>query len=452
MFKNDAKKIFGTKVLLSDDMENAIKLWNNIAEGRAPWIDKEDNIESINFAKFIASDVAKKVCLDIDINITGSERADHIQQIINKLKRVLRDKVEDAAISGGIMFKPNGSSNINNCIDYVTTGNFLVTDKNSNGDILGAIFFDFLERDKKYYRRLEWHRFENGKYRISNKAFLSTQSTSLGREIALETIPEWKDIEPDVEIENVEKPLFAYFKMPFNNTVDRDSALGVSIFSNAITELKDLDIAWSRKSGEINDSKHVTFISATAQKFAENRKIKLPRYIKPLELGTGNDKEIHDRDVKILTEQRIADINSILSMISTKCGFSQGAFVLDRKTGNITATQVESDDQETIQTIKDIRDTLKETMEQLIYAINAYEDLYDITPVGKYETEYGFGDLTYNYDEDRSRHWGYVQAGKFPLWKYYVMFEGMSEEEAKLLVQEAKMENRADGSSLFGEE
>lgn len=452
MFKSDVKKMFNTKVLLSDDMENAIDLWNNIAEGRAPWINTEDNIETINFAKFIASDVAKKTCLDIDINVTGSERADHIQQIIDKLKRVLREKTEDAAVSGGIIFKPNGSSNINNCIDYVTTSNFFVTEKNSNGDILGAIFLDFIERDKKYYRRFEWHRFEGDIYKISNKAFKSNQSKLLGDEISLETVPEWKDIEPEVGIEKIEKTLFAYFKMPFNNTIDRGSALGVSVFSNAITELKDLDIAWSRKSGEIFDSKHITFISAAAQMFADNRKIKLPRYIKSLEFGTGNENEVHDRDVKILTEQRIADINSILSMISTKCGFSQGAFVLDRKTGNVTATQVESDDQETIQTIKDIRDALKESLDHLIYAINAYEDLYDITPVGKYKTEYGFGDLTYNYEEDRARHWGYVQAGKYPLWKYYVKFEGMSEEEAKALIEETRKENKTNGSSLFEEE
>ena len=382
MFKSDAKKIFNTKVLLSDEMEKSIELWNNVAAGRAPWIDKEDDIESISFAKFIASDVAKKACLDIDIHVTGSVRADHMQQIIDKLKRVLRDKVEDAAITGGIMFKQNGSDNVNNCIDYVTTNNFLVTDKNSNGDILGVIFFDFIERDKKYYRRLEWHRFENEIYRISNKAFESTQVTSLGKEIALAAVSEWEDIAPEVGAENIEKPLYAYFKMPFNNTIDRSSALGVSVFANALTELKDLDVAWSRKSGEVQDSKHITFVSSLAQQFANNRKVKLPRYIKPLEFGTGKEDTIPDREVTLLTDQRIADINSILSMISTKCGYSQGAFVLDRKTGNITAKQVESDDRETIETIKDIRDALKETLEQLIYAINVYEDLYDVTPVG----------------------------------------------------------------------
>lgn len=451
MFKSDAKKIFNTKVILSDSMEKSIELWNRIAGGKPPWMSQEDDIETINFAKFVCSDVAKKICLDIDINVTGSSRADYLQEVIAGVKKVLRDKVEDAAITGGIMFKPNGSSQPENCIDYVTTDNFLVTEKNANGDIRGVIFFDYMERSKKYYRRLEWHRFENGIYRISNKVFESTQSAYLGREVSIESIPEWADIQPETGIENISKPLFAYFKMPYNNTIDMDSPLGVSVFHNAVTELKNLDIAWSRKSGEIQDSKHVTFVSQVAQMYAQHHNTKLPRFIKSLDLGTGNDGIIHDREVKVLTEQRIADINSILSMISTKCGFSQGAFVLDRKTGAVTATQVESDDQDTIQTIKDMRDALKDTIEQLIYAVNVYADLYDITPVGAYETNYFFGDLLYNFDEDRARHWSYVQAGKYPLWRYYVKFEGMSEEEAKDIVNEAKTENQ-DRAGLFGEE
>lgn len=449
MFKSDAKKIFNTDILLSDKMEKSIKLWNDIASGEPPWLSKEDDVRTINFAKFICSDIAKKTCLDIDINVTGSARADYIQSVMEKLKGVIRDKVEDAAITGGIMFKPNGSSNPEDCIDYVLTDNFLVTHRNANGDILGAIFIDRITKKDKYYRRMEWHRFEGDVYVISNKAFESTQRTSLGREISLKYVPEWQDINPEIGIENLEKPLFAYFKLPYNNIIDNHSALGVSAFSNAIEELKDLDVAWSRKSGEIEDSKHITFVSATTQKYAEIQRMSLPRFVKSLELGTEGENIIHDRDVKILTAERIAEINSTLSMISTKVGFSQGAFVLDRKTGAITATQVESDDQETIQTIKDIRDALKAAVENLIYAIDKYCDLYGTTPLGAYKAEFAFGDLTYNWEEDRARHYMYVQAGYYPLWRYYMKFEGMSEEEAKAVALEAKKEQ---SNALFEEE
>ena len=146
----------------------------------------------------------------------------------------------------------------------------------------------------------------------------------------------------------------------------------------------------------------------------------------------------------LLTSSRIEDINSILSMISTKSGFSQGAFTLDRKTGMITATQVESDDRETIETIKEMRDNLKDALDHLIYAVSKYADLYDYAPVGEYEVSFSFGDLTYSYDEDRARHWQYVQQGKYPLYRYYMEFEGMSEEEARQIVDEANKEGQTE--------
>lgn len=451
-FKSDAEKAFNVDESVSSVMDANIALWGRIVSGVPPWIDNQDNIYTINFASFLCSDIAKKVCLDIDINVTGSQRADYLQSVTNALKTVIRDKVEEAAGIGGIMFKPNGAGSVNNCIDYVKNGDFIVTEKDGNGNIQGAIFRDYIQQGKKYYTRLEWHRFKDDVYIVSNKAFVSNDENVLGREINIQSVPQWKDIQPDIYISNVDRPLFAYFKLPYNNVIDGNSPLGVAAFANAITEIKDLDIAWSRKSLEIEDSKHLTFVDPSMIQSSKHFKIKLPRFVKAYDPGTGNEDKIHEHVATLLTEQRITDINSILSLISTKCGYSQGQFVLDRKTGAITATQVEADDQETIRTIKDIRDALRDCIDNLLYAINVYADLYNITPTGRYKTDYGFGDLTYNWEEDRARHWQYVQQGKYPLWRYYVNFEGMSEKEAKAVVEEAKKENDVSGSSIFNEE
>lgn len=451
MFKTDAKKIFDTDIITSGLMDIEINRWYNIVSGRPKWVDKEDDIDTINFAKFITADTAKKICLDIDINVDGSARAEYLQSVMDALKNVLRDKVEDACAVGGIMFKPNGSSDVRNCIDYVQTNDFMITDKNTNGDIKGCIFVDYLQLGDNHYKRLEYHRFIGDVYVITNKAYKSNSHSKLGKEVALTSVDVWSSIVPEIAIENITQPLFAYYKMPYNNTIDYDSPLGVSVFSNSIKELRDLDIAWSRKSGEIEDSKHMTFVGPTALKYADSNNIKLPRFMLPVDLSGDIVKEaLHEHTATVLTEQRISDINSILSMISTKCGFSQGQFILDRKTGMVTATQIESDDRETIETIKDMRDALKDALNDLIYALNAYADLYDLSPVGEYETSYAFGDLTYNWEEDRARHWQYVQQGKYPLWRYYVKFEGMSEDEAKEIVTEAQGENKQEG--LFGEE
>lgn len=454
MFKKDAKKVFKTDVILSDKMEQFMNLWASIIDGCPPWLDKEDDIGTINFAKFLTSNIAKKICLDIDINVTGGARAAYLQKIVDKLKKVLRDKVEDAVGSAGIMFKPNGSMNVNNCIDYILAKDFLVTETNANGDILGAIFFDYVTKTyamgKRHYTRMEWHRFENGLYVISNRAFVSDKESALGTECNLGVVEAWEDILPEQYIVNLEKPLFAYFKMPYNNTIDNRSPLGVPVFHNAIKELRNLDIAWSRKETEIEDSKHISYVDISTIRYAKQNKVKLPRFMKGIDMSN-NQNSVNEHVATILTDARIKDINSILSMISTKCGFSQGQFTLDGKTGMITATQVEADDRETIETIKDMRDALKDCIKDLLYALNAYADLYNLAPVGTYELSCAFGDLTYNWEEDRARHWQYVQQNKYPLYRYYMEFEGMSEDEAKAVVAEAQKENEKK-RGLFEEE
>ena len=61
-------------------------------------------------------------------------------------------------------------------------------------------------------------------------------------------------------------------------------------------------------------------------------------------------------------------------------------FVLDEKTGMMTATQVEADDQETIRTIKNIRDPLKNALNDLFYALNKMADLYSGIPAENWES------------------------------------------------------------------
>ena len=212
-------------------------------------------------------------------------------------------------------------------------------------------------------------------------------------------------------------------------------------------ELKDLDIAWSRKSSEVEDRKHMTFVSQSAIQYADQHGLKLPRFIRGLEMGVDGDNTIQEHVSTLLTDQRIADINSILSLISTKCGFSQGFFSLDEKTGVMTATQVEADDQETIRTIKNIRDALQDAITQLLYGCNVMSDMYSDTPPELWETLkesliFKFGDIVYNRQEDMANWWKYRLQGDVPAWMYYVKFEKMSEEEAKSMIDESKAEQK----------
>lgn len=464
LFRKEIEERFQADIQLSSEMERAISKFYNITAGHPPWEDKDDDIESINFAGYIDDVTAGLVTLDLGIDISGSERADYLQKQADYILAVIHDKVSEGLGNCGLMFKPNGQN-----VDYIEPGSFAPTETDSNGNILGCVFQSQIRRGDYTYTRLEWHRFEDATaedrtvarvYRITNYAykartgrFGNASMTNIGNPCSLTEVKEWSNIEPDIAIENVEMPLFAYFRNPAPNRIDRTSPLGVPVWHNAMKELKDLDIAWSRKGSEVEDSKHMTFVSQSAIQYADQYGVKLPRFLRGLEMGVDGDNTIQEHVSTLLTDQRIADINSILSLISTKCGFSQGFFQLDEKTGVMTATQVEADDQETIRTIKNIRDALQDAITQLLYGCNVMADLYSGTAPELWETlkesmSFSFGDITYNYQEDMANWWKYRIQGDVPAWMYYVKFEKMSEEEAKAMIEESKAEQQ-EQETLF---
>lgn len=476
LFKTSAEKEFNVDIISSDLMEMAQIEWQNIIKGRPYWMSK--NVRTINFAKFLCYYTSKKTCLDLNVTISGSDRADYIDQCIKAMiQKSIRDKVEDACGAGGIILKPNGTYNPAGAIDYVMPGSFAVTEKNSNGDILGIIFIDRRIKGDDYYTRLEYQHFilaidEDGEnagrtYTIENKAFKSKGSDSLGRSIKLTDVPEWKDIPESISISNVEKPLFGYFKMPYNNTIDYASPEGVAVFSNCLEELRNLDVAWSRKDAEVDDSQHLTFIDENAlmkrdKNNGSKERVELPRFVKGLRRGVDAQSTIDEHVPTLLTDQRVADINSILSMISTKAGFSQGQFVLDRKTGIATATEIESDDGETVETITDIRNALKSAIKDLVYALDKYCDVFFDMPSGYVnaldedvadEDIFYFKDLLASFEQDRTRAYQLAMNKMYSKRKYLKEYEGFNDQEIDEMFAEIEKENAdQNNGGLFGEE
>lgn len=455
--RREAKDVFGIDISTSSKMDSLINQWYNITGGNPPWLDAEDDIESINFAQFIDDVTSGLVTLDIGINLPDSARGKHLQKVADYLMEKIDEKVSDALGNAGIMFKPNGDN-----VDYYYPGSFIPTEWDSNGNILGCVFVNRKHIDKKTYTKFEYHRFEsdgeNRVYAVSNRAYKSTSANSKGDTCSLTEVAEWANLLPDVYIENVDIPLFAYYANPKPNSIDRDSPLKLPFWGLCDKELKDLDIAWSRKSAEVEDSKHMTFIPQQAVMYAEQHNIKLPRFLKGLQMNTGSTEgKVDEHVATLLTEQRIQDINSILAMISTKLGFDQGFFVLDEKTGMVTATQVEADDQSTIRTIKNLRDPLRDAVIKLLYGVSKFADIYTNLPAeswcATYESlkeslgdAFNWGDITYSYEEDKASWWKYRIQGDVPAWMYYVKFEGMSEEDAKAMVAEATPKQ----TTLFG--
>lgn len=453
IFKSKAQEEFNIEPIISQNMENMIDKCFAIYKGKPYWLNDEEHIKTINFAKAVCSETARLTMLGTKITIDGSARAEWLQKQIDNVYFKLRDWIEYGCAYGTVILKPNG-----NGIDFVTPDNFIVT-KEENGEITEVVFINQKQIGKKYYTRLEYHRFINEIYAITNKCYVGDSINDTSKTIDIIDTP-WRELAEESFIQNVESPLYGVLKMPHANNVDVDSPMGLAIFSDAIEELKDLDIAYSRNSKEILDSKRTVLLDSdrllpsggkvaqTGMYFKRQREsMGLPDYVKNV-YGNGQEDFYQEINPQLNTDTRLTGINALLSQIGYKIGYSNGYFVFNESTGIQTATGVEAEQQRTIQFIKDVRDKLEGCLDNVIYALSVFADLYGLAPLGVYETVYDFGDITYNQADEKARWWGYVVSGKVPAWMYFVKFEGMSEKDAKAMLLEAQPKE----PTLFGGE
>ena len=434
-----ARETFGVSGVSSSATEALVARCANIYAGHPEWVDpdKDSPIRTVNFAASVCAETARLATLAIGIKVGGSARADWIQAQVDKVYAQIRTWTECGCAYGTVILKPNGQD-----VDLVTPDRFVITDTDGSR-ITGAVFMTrtYDQESSKYYTRLEQHRFlPDGRYEVRNRCFVGSSERDRGVPIVIDATP-WAGLLDEVHIEGLDRPLFGVLRMPGANNLDPGSPLGLPVFAGALEELKDLDVAYSRNAAEIFDSQRLSLLDdrlteITGTKDTGPKRVKLPRFVKKV-FGAAPTEYYEEINPALNTEARMKGINALLSQIGFKCGFSNGYFVFNERSGMVTATQVEADDRRTIQTIADVRSQLQEALDGAIYALNAFADLYGYAPAGAFQTVYDFGDVTYNREEDRARWWGYVTQNKVPAWRYFVKFEGMTETDAKAMVTEA---------------
>ena len=433
-----ATEAFGVRPAASAGMDAFLKRCADVYGGRPEWADADEGIRTVNFARTVCAETARLAVLGTKISIGGdSERAAWLQKQVDAIYPRLREWVEKGCAWGTVILKPNGQG-----VEALTPEQFAAVDVRDD-EIVGAVFVSraYEAETERWYTRLEYHRFtDGGVYEIGNRCFAGHSRYDMSKAVPIEATP-WAGLAENAAAEGLERPLFAVLRMPGVNNVD-GGALGMPVFADALEELRDLDVAYSRMTGEIYDSARIALIDdrlldvpGSRTGFGGSDSVKLPRQARKVS-GFGPEEYYQEINPQLNTTERMVGVNALLGQIGFKCGFSNGYFVFNERGGLVTATQVEADDRRTIQRVKDVRDKLESAMDALLYALNKWADLYDLAPVGPWEAVYDFGDVTYNREEDRNRYWGYVREGVFPAWAYLVRFEGFTEDEARRMTGE----------------
>ena len=367
-------------VVKNDAMSAAIELWDRLYHQTG----------KLSLASSIASETARLATLEMKSEISGSERAVFLNGFYKDALKQIRTAVEVACAKGGIVLKPY-VSNGKILISRVAAENFIPVEFDETGRITDAIFLDRFLSGKNIYTRIERHSFEGENYIIRNCAFVSNQGFDLGKSISLSDTELWGDIEPYVCCEGIEKPLFAYIKMPMANSVDINSPLGVSVYSRVVPLMEDAEKQYERLIWEFESGERALYIDESAVRRDKNGERSLPDKRLYRMLNSGDDALFKDWTPQLRANEIKEGLNEILRRIEFGTGLAYGTL---SDIGNIdrTAEEFRASKQRSYTHICDIQTAIKNGLSDLVYAMDILADLYSLAPTGEFSISFDFDD------------------------------------------------------------
>lgn len=235
-------------------------------------------------------------------------------------------------------------------LDYCTAENIFPLSW-ENGKIKECAFSTSITQKDDKYLYLQIHRLgENGFYQIENVLY-KDQNGNLS-EVEAATVPGYENIPPVVKTGS-KKRQFVIDRLNIANNVDVSLPLGVSVYANAIDQLKGVDIAYDSYVNEFVLGKKRIIVKPEATKDLDGQPVFDPNdtvyYVLPED--TQNGSIIDQVDMALRTAEHNAGLQDMLNALSSKCGFGENHYKFDN--GNIsTATQVISENSSMFRTIK----------------------------------------------------------------------------------------------------
>lgn len=425
------KDAIGVEVAVSDKMANGIDLWAKMYKNEPPW--KEKNIKLCGLPAAIAGEFARLVTLELKTEVTGN---DFINEEYQAVVSDIRKYTEYACAKGGLAMKPYASEGHIE-VDMVQADRFFPTKFNSRGEVTAAVFAESLTVGEKVYTRLEYHQHEGTMYHINNKAFVKRDLDNievLGKEVPLTAVPEWANLQEEVTLKNVKMPLFAYFKIPNANNIDDTSPLGVSVYSRAVSDIKEADKQWTRLLWEFEGSELAVDADVTLFKKNAKGEYELPkgkeRLFRMMDLDENAEKyKVYAPPIR--DENLINGFNAILRRIEFNVGLAYGT-LSDPDTVDKTAEEIKTSKQRSYSTVSDIQKSLQTALEQLVYAMDVMAQLSGLSGRKKYEMRFDWDDsIVTDREQDRKQDIQDVSMGIMRPEEYRAKWYGETVEQAR---------------------
>ena len=382
MITDDIKTAFPELDLsnVGDYFSEHIAAWKKIYEGKPKWSETKKTglyakgnrpLNMLNAAKVLADELTALVFSEqVDIFVDDEKIMEYVTQQLenNGFWKNIIELLPKAFALGGCAFKVF-VKNKKVGIEYIHADRFMPIEWNGK-TVTSAVIEGKFTRSGHFYTLFEYHKGGKVEYRL----FCSDNSESIGKKVSISEVlsefPETVDYGADI-------PMFVYFKPAVSNNVEYDTPLGMSVFANATDTLKAIDVTFDSLSREVVlGKKRIIVPSQTlTQYYDQKSKSWVQAYDTDDEAYVAfnsDDAEtlkITDNTTDLRIQEHIDAINAQLNILCFQTGLSAGSLSFDTVNGLKTATEVVSQESKTQRTVRNNKNLITETLEELVQAI-----------------------------------------------------------------------------------
>ncbi len=358
-------------------------------EARRRWRSMYLSTKGLRLPAAVAGELARLTTAEMKVSIGGRD-GKFLEKTLNPLMGRLRRELEYGLAEGSLVFKPYYDGRELR-IDVVKGDCFRPTAWDSGGAVTGAVFVQEIKKEDGYYVREERHSLGDGAYRIENAAFKCRIPGEAGRSIPLHEVEEWKDMAESLVIENVNRPLFGFFRTPSANTTDPGSPLGVSVFAGAEELMEDADRLYKNLLWEFESGKRRLYVDVTAFERDPKGRPKLPDTELFRTIDVNDSGFFSEWSPELRNGAIQSGLNTVLQRVEFNCGLAYGT-VSQPSYVEKTAEEIRSSKQRSYCFVKDLQRELEKALRELIDALSVWAELYGLVENGEYECGFEFDD------------------------------------------------------------
>lgn len=414
-----------------------IELWSKMYQGESPWLDRKT--EDAGIAPAIAGEIARLTTLELKSKVEGSARADYINKIYQGIIGNLRVQTEYAFAKGSLILKPYVTAK-GISMQYIQADCFFPLEYDSD-QITRCAFLDQFRKNDEIYSRIELHSIKDGILSIKNRAFVSRTDGVLGTEVAIDSVPKWSELVPEIKFSGTEKLPFGYFKVPIGNHKDSFSPLGVSTYSRAIGRIRQADKRYSQIDWEYDSKESAVHVAQSLLKQNNSTgayeypggKERLYRAVE-YNVGAMDKPLLEVFSPEIRDESFYNGWNHQLRLIEFECNLAYGT-LSDPNNTDKTAEEIKASKQRSYSFIETCQTALQRALEDTVDAIAFWCEIYALCPSGSCHTSFVWDDsIVVDTEKERATDRADVAMGAMPLWEYRAKWYGETEEQAKAAI------------------